>query len=261
MAIVNNPSPSTFFPMTYTLGYDTNGDGKFTAADTYTNGTDLTSPSVDFYNLSLGSYNVIIEPVSGCNQQFFNFILGPCATMDIKLKAFNGNNLGKYNRFNIELETDNDLKQLALESSPDGRNFSQPVPVPFEKRKGVQTIQFNQESNGYAFYRLSMTDVSGKVQYSRILNLTAKVDNNSMKISPNPFSEYIGISEFSEREDQLLVNILSAAGQIMINEKFALKIGQNNFRLITAKLPKGIYIVQLKKQNSGDSQMARIIKN
>ena len=258
---VTSPSPATYFPMTYTLGYDNNQDGRFTSNDIYANGTDLTSPSVEFSNLSLGKYNIIIEPVTGCNQQFFTFELGPCATMDIKLKDFNGQNIGKYNRFNIVLETDNDMKLLQLESSLDGRNFLQPVNIPFEKRKGLQTIQFSQESGVSQFFRLAMTDINGKVQYSKVLNLVNTSRENSLKVAPNPFNDYLGISEFCNREDVLMVNVLSAAGQPMINEKFVLKTGQNNFRLITAKLPKGIYIVQMKKQISGESQIARIIKN
>jgi hypothetical protein len=258
---VTSPSPATYFPMTYTLGYDNNQDGRFTSSDIYANGTDLTSPSVEFSNLSLGKYNIVIEPVIGCNQQFFTFELGPCATMDIKLKEFSGQNMGKYNRFNIAIETDNDMKFLQLESSLDGRNFMQPVNLPFEKRKGLQTIQFNQESAGNQFFRLAMTDINGKVQYSKILNLVNTAGDNTIKIAPNPFNDYLGISEYSNREDVLLVNILSTAGQLMINEKLILKTGQNNYRLITTKLPKGIYIVQMKKQISGESQITRIIKN
>lgn len=258
---VTSPSPATYFPMTYTLGYDNNQDGRFTSSDIYANGTDLTSPSVEFSNLSLGKYNIVIEPVIGCNQQFFTFELGPCATMDIKLKEFSGQNMGKYNRFNIAIETDNDMKFLQLESSLDGRNFMQPVNLPFEKRKGLQTIQFNQESAGNQFFRLAMTDINGKVQYSKILNLVNTAGDNTIKIAPNPFNDYLGISEYSNREDVLMVNILSTAGQLMINEKLILKTGQNNYRLITTKLPKGIYIVQMKKQISGESQITRIIKN
>ena len=258
---VNNPSPSTFFPMAYTLGYDNNGDGQFTGTDTYATGTDNTSPSVDFSNLSLGSYNILLEPVSGCNYQFFTFELGPCATMDIKLKNFAGSNLGKYNRFQIEIETDNDLKMLNLESGTDGRNFGNPAVVPFEKRKGNQVIQFNQESNGAQFFRLAMTDINGKIRYSKIINLTGTQESSQIKIAPNPFSEYIGLSEFCSKEDLLQVNIISTAGQVMITEKFNMKPGQNNFRMVTSRLPKGIYLIQLKKMISGEHQTSRIIKN
>lgn len=258
---VTSPSPATYFPMTYMLGYDNNGDGNFTSNDTYFNGTDLTSPSVDFNNLSLGKYNIIIEPVTGCNQQFFTFELGPCATMDIKLKAFSGKNLGKYNQFNVQIETDNDLKLLKLENSIDGRNFSNPVQMPFENRKGLQTIQFNQESNGNQFFRLVMVDINGKTQYSKILNLVNTALNNPTKIAPNPFNDFLGISEYSNSEDVLLVNVLSTAGQVMISERLSLRTGQNNFRVMTNKLTKGMYIVQLKRLNNGETQITRVIKN
>ncbi len=258
---VNNASPSTFFPMTYTLGYDANGNGQFNAQDLYTNGTDITSPSIEFYNLSLGKYNIVIEPVSGCNTQFFTFELGPCATMDITLKSFAGNNLGKVNRFNIEIETDNDMKLLQLESSLDGHHFFQPASIPFEKRKGNQFIQYDLESNAAQFFRLVMTDINGKTQYSKVVNLARAMDKNNIKIAPNPFTDYIGLSEYSNREDVLQVNIVSTSGQVMATEKFNLRTGNNNFRMITSRFPKGIYMIQMKKLLSGEMQIARIIKN
>ena len=258
---VTSPSPATYFPMTYTLGYDNNQDGQFSSQDIYANGTDSTSPGVELSNLSLGKYNIVIEPVAGCNQQFFTFELGPCATMDIKLKEFIGQNIGKYNRFHIVLETDNDMKLLQLESSLDGSNFLKPKNLPFEKRKGLQSIQFHQESGGNQFFRLAMTDINGKVQYSNILHLVNTTGDYGIKIAPNTFHDFLGISEYGNREDVLEVKILSTAGQLLIHEKLALKTGQNNYRLITTKLPKGIYIVQLKKQVSGESQISRIIKN
>ena len=258
---LNNTSPATYFPMTYTLGYDNNGNGQFTGEDTYSSGTDSTSPKIEFYNLSLGTYNIIIEPVNGCNYQFFIFELGPCVTMDIKLKNFSGTNLGKYNRFTFELETDNDLKILQLESSIDGRTFGNAINIPFEQKKGTQFIQFNQDLNGSQFFRLAMTDINGKTQYSKIVNLVKTIENNDFKIAPNPFTDYIGLSEFSNREDVLQVNIVSTSGQIMASERFNLRSGQNNFRIQTYKIPKGIYMMQMKKQVSGETQIARIIKN
>ena len=258
---VNNSSPSTYFPITYTLGYDANGNGQFNAQDIYTTGTDNSSPSVEFYNLSLGSYNIVLEPVSGCNYQVFTFELGPCSTMDIKLKSFSGINQGKYNRFTIELETDNDLKNLELESSIDGRNFTQHQSIPFELKAGSQFIQFNQELNNTQFFRLAMTDINGKVKYSKVINLVGNVNSNNVKIAPNPFTDYLGLNEYSNKEDILQVNIVSTSGQIMASERFNLRAGQNNFRMITSKFPKGIYLVQMKKVLSGETQIVRIIKN
>lgn len=258
---VNNPSPSTYFPMSYIFGYDSNGDGKFTSGDIYNTGTDNTSPSVEFNNLSLGSYNILIEPVSGCNYQFFTFELGPCTTLDLKLKNFSGYNQGKTNRFNIEIETDNDLKALYLESSVDGRNFIRQQPIPFEQKNGLQILQFSNDVNNAHFFRLVMIAANGKTQFSKVINITSTAEMNTFKVSPNPFSDYIGLSEYSSREDILIVNIVSTSGQILATEKFNLRIGENNYKMMTTRIPKGLYMVQTRKQLSGDTQTARIIKN
>lgn len=258
---VNNASPASFFPMSYTLGYDANGNGQFNSQDIYTSGSDNTSPNIDFYNLSLGKYNIVIEPASGCNTQFFTFDLGPCITMAVKLKSFEGQNIGKYNRFTVEIETDNDLSALKLELSTDGRNFSPTSNIPFEKRKGTQSIQYNAEAGIAQFFRLSMTDINGKVQYSKVIKLTRNPDNVDFKIAPNPFTDFIGITANSNREDILQVSIISSSGQVLANERFNIHIGQNNVRMLTYGLPKGIYLIQIKKQITGETQTARIMKN
>ncbi|NJO25050.1 MAG: hypothetical protein HC867_03535 [Bacteroidia bacterium] len=51
---VNNSPPNSYFPIDYILGYDSNGDGQFTSADTYSTGVDNTSPSLTIAGLVPG---------------------------------------------------------------------------------------------------------------------------------------------------------------------------------------------------------------
>jgi hypothetical protein len=54
---------------------------------------------------------------------------------------------------------------------------------------------------------------------------------------------------------------MSPAGQVVLADRYALKVGQNNIRLLTSKLAKGLYLVSLKKVNTGETQMTRVLKN
>lgn len=257
-----SPTPSSFFPFTYILGFDNNGDGIFASGDYYTNGSDITAPSVELTGLALGSYNIVLEPATGCNQKFFTFEIGPCATMAVKLKKFTGSNNGKANRFNIEIETDADMKELILESSLDGKKFNAIGAIPFADRTGLQTIVFNTAAGQESYYRLVMKDDNNKLSYSNILNLVRSSGNTQLvNIAPNPFTDFLGLSQYATKEDILMVNIMSPAGQVVLSDHYNLKVGQNNIRLLTSKLAKGLYVVALKKMSTGETQVARVLKN
>lgn len=257
-----SPTPASFFPFTYILGYDNNGNGVFESGDFYTNGTDATAPAVELTGLGLGSYNIILEPASGCNQQFFTFDIGPCATMPIKLKQFKGSNAGKLNRFNIDIETDADMKMLSLESSLDGKKFYKVAEIPFVDRMGLQNIVFSSEAGAESYFRLAMTDDNNKTSYSNILNLVKSSNNTQIvSIAPNPFTDFLGLSHYTTKEDVLMIKIMSPAGQIVLADRYALKVGQNNLRLLTSNLAKGLYLVSLKKISTGETQITRVLKN
>jgi hypothetical protein len=257
-----SPTPASFFPFTYILGFDNNGDGIFGTGDFYSNGTDDTAPSIQLTGLPLGSYNILLEPSTGCNQKFFTFTIGPCATMPIKLKQFSGSNNGKLNRFNIDIETDADMKMLTLESSFDGVKFNKVASIPFADRVGLQNIVYNSEAGSETYFRLAMTDDKNKTSYSNIVNLVKASNNKQLfSIAPNPFTEFLGLSQYTTKEDVLLINIMSPAGQVVLADRYALKVGQNNIRLLTSKLAKGLYLVSLKKINTGETQITRVLKN
>jgi hypothetical protein len=257
-----SPTPASFFPFTYIMGFDNNGDGIFDNNDFYTNGTDNTAPSIQLTGLSLGSYNIVLEPATGCNQKFFTFDIGPCITMAIKLKQFTGTNIGKLNRFNIDIETDADMKMLTLESSFDGVKFNKVASIPFADRVGLQNIVYNSEAGSETYFRLAMTDDKNKTSYSNIVNLVKASNNKQLfSIAPNPFTEFLGLSQYTTKEDVLLINIMSPAGQVVLADRYALKVGQNNIRLLTSKLAKGLYLVSLKKINTGETQITRVLKN
>lgn len=256
------PTPATFFPFTYILGFDNNGDGIFGTGDLFTNGTDDTAPSIQLTGLPLGSYDIVLEPATGCNQKFFTFSIGPCATMPIKLKQFSGNNNGKLNRFTIDIETDADMKMLALESSLDGKKFTKVAAIPFDDRMGLQNIIFNSEAGMESYFRLAMTDDNNKTSYSKIINLVMTSSNTKLvNIAPNPFTDFLGLNQYVTKEDVLMVNIISPAGQVLLADRFTLKVGQNNIRLLTSKLAKGLYLVSLKKLGTGETQLTRVLKN
>ncbi len=58
-----------------------------------------------------------------------------------------------------------------------------------------------------------------------------------------------------------MINIMSPTGQVVLADRYALKVGQNNLRLLTSNLAKGLYLVSLKKISTGETQITRVLKN
>jgi len=259
---IENANPEKYFSVSYVLGFDANNDGKFTADDRFEKGKDSTAPVVEINNLySTGTYKIMLEPINGCNQQVFDFKIDPCITMAVRLKKFTGNNNGKVNNFNIEIETDADLKELRLEASINGSQFEKVANVPFENRAGLQNIQFNSNPSQQSYFRIAMTDVNNKTTYSPIvhLNLTAQ-QPNKMSASPNPFSDVLNLNIQSDKNEKAVVNFYATNGALAYSQTIDLTNGSNNIRLQTNQLQKGLYIVAIRNFSNQQPQIARLMK-
>lgn len=258
---INNADVNLYFPFNYVLAYDANGDGMFNSSDVFISGTDNTSPSIEFNNMALGTYSVMMEPAIGCNQINRVFSIGPCTLMGIKLKRFTGKRSSGKNNFDIQIETDTDTKEIKLEYSNDGKNFIADGSVPFEKTVGIQNITYNSHTLANGFFRLWLADAKGNSGYSQIIHLNGSTQESLMaQIAPNPFTDMLGINLQAERDDQAEVQVMTQMGAMVMSDRYHIKAGINQIRVVANKLPKGIYIVSVRKLATGERQMLRAFK-
>jgi hypothetical protein len=259
---VENANAASFFTMNYTIAFDANNDGKFNANDRFEKGADSSAPVVEINNLySTGSYKIMLEPMSGCNQQIVDFKIDPCITMAVKLKKFTGSNNGKVNNFNIEIETDADLKELKLEASTNGSQFEKVSNIPFQNRAGLQNISFNNNPTQQNYFRIAMTDVNNKTTYSPVVRLSINEQSaNKMTASPNPFNDIIQLQLQSEKNEKAVVQFYATNGALALSQTIDLMSGQNNIRLQTSQLQKGMYIVSIRNASSQQAQITRLMK-
>ncbi len=259
---VENTNAASFFTMNYVIGFDANNDGKFNTSDRFEKGNDSSAPVVEINNLySTGSYKVMLEPISGCNQQVFDFKIDPCITMAVKLKKFTGSNNGKVNNFNVEIETDADLKELRLEGSFNGTQFEKVSNVPFQHRAGLQNIAFNSNPTQQSYFRIAMTDVNNKTTYSPVVRLSVSEQPISkMSASPNPFNDIIQLQLQSEKTEKAVVQFYATNGALALTQTIDLMSGQNSIRLQTSQLQKGMYIVSIRNASSQQAQITRLMK-
>jgi len=259
---VENSNAASFFTMNYIIGFDANNDGKFNGKDPFEKGIDSSAPVVEINNLySTGSYKVMLEPISGCNQQVFDFKIDPCITMAVKLKKFTGSTKGKVNNFDVEIETDADLKELRLEGSFNGNQFEKVSNVPFQNRAGLQTIAFNSNPTQQSYFRIAMTDVNNKTTYSPVVRFSLNEQPMSkMSASPNPFNDVIQLQLQAEKSEKAVVQFYATNGALALTQTIDLMSGHNNIRLQTSQLQKGMYIVSIRNASSQQAQITRLMK-
>lgn len=259
---IEGANPEKFFSVNYTLGFDANNDGKLTTSDRFVNGSDSTAPIVEVNNLySSGTYKIMLEPINGCNQQVFDFRIDPCVTMAVRLKKFTGSSNGKVNNFNIEIETDADLKELKLEGSVNGSQFEKISNVPFENRAGLQNISYNSNPTQQTYFRIAMTDINNKVTYSPIVHLSLVASSpNKISASPNPFSDMVNLRVQSDKNEKAVVSFYATNGALAFTQSIDLFSGNNDIRLQTSQLQKGLYIVSIRNQSNQQAQITRLMK-
>ncbi len=70
--------------------------------------------------------------------------------------------------------------------------------------------------------------------------------NNTFKLFPNPANEYLNILLNNPDEKELVVNIINAFGQIVMQQQ----LNTDNLKISTSKLVKGLYIVEISDQQN-----------
>ena len=253
---LTNTYDSAYFPVSYTYQYS--ATNTFPSGITTTS-SDASSPVVNIPNLNKGYYQVTMTPTFGCPKTI-SFQVSYCAALPIRLLSFTGKSNGETNEFNIEIDGDNELRKIELEGSITGNTFLKINSIPFENKKGKQTIKYTVSETQYKFYRLRIESIFGTITYSPIVKIINTPEQHDIKVFPNPFQDYISLEHFSRNDDILITCLISINGAILKEVNFKLTPGMNNLRLSTAGISKGKYILSLKKTSSPNIQFSNIVK-
>jgi hypothetical protein len=93
---------------------------------------------------------------------------------------------------------------------------------------------------GMNYYRLKQMDFNGKFEYSYIVNVELQLNNDELRIFPNPVSDELNIVNGAG-----LATIYNILGQPV--KEFLIPNAQ--FLIHTTDLPKGQYILRITQEN------------
>ncbi len=96
------------------------------------------------------------------------------------------------------------------------------------------------------YYRLKQIDLDGKVNLSKTVSVKTKKINQSVSVSPNPFSEFIKVTVEWNAAEPVTVKIFTVQGKEVVSKQMTLNKGFNSFKIDNlSNLPAGMFLLQL----------------
>ena len=173
-----------------------------------------------------------------------------------------GDGLVKLNWITI---TENNTSNFEIERSFDDRRFSVVGSMPAAGTSVGQlryssTDQINGlSSNGVIYYRIKLYDRDGSYKYSNIS--AVRINGASIKVWPNPFSDYLQISYNSNTNSTINIRLVDVLGKLVHTQKAIVLKGNNQLEIVDInKLSKGTYLIEIADLNGKYNEVFKVVK-
>jgi Secretion system C-terminal sorting domain len=197
--ILNNPEVGsyTIFKLTGTTGTI----GGFSSLNILysVNGGAFTATPPPNMNIQVNANSVVVN-ITG-------------TVLPIELLTFQAQNTEGSNKLTWQTATETNTSHFDIERSPDGKTFEK---IGEAKAKGSNSAyQYVDKIGAFStiYYRLKINDLDGKSEYSKVVNLTAKVKGFSAKVYPNPLKDQATIEITTEQKTDVTIELYDMIGR------------------------------------------------
>lgn len=176
--------------------------------------------------------------------------------LPVTLEKFTGSMIAS-NQARLDWSTSMEINcsSFVVQRSFDGNLFSDAETVPgngttnlFHSYSATDTIYTFPGS--VVYYRLKQIDIDGKANLSNVIALKLSTNDQLIKVSPNPFTDYLNINLEWGQSEAATAKIFSADGREVYSKLIQMNTGFNYLKLTNlSKLPAGTYILQLISPN------------
>jgi hypothetical protein len=255
---VNTSNPGAFFPVTYTLAYDTDQDHIFEMTDSYTQGVDNSPNVVNVGGLAAGDYRITVASALGCNLHTFPFAIVACGPLlPVNLVSFTASYSNNRVMTRWTIEDVEFLNKIVIEKSRDGSSFVvQDSMVP--PASGSWNYGYGYDDNGeFRFVRIRLIQHSGAEIYSPIVNL-GPGEATALKAWPNPATDQLSVQMSFDRAGMMSYSIRTLGNQPVISGQKLVYEGTNLMSVPVRSLPSGAYYLII--QMSDRRQVVNFLK-
>ncbi|RZS71219.1 T9SS type A sorting domain-containing protein [Pseudobacter ginsenosidimutans] len=175
--------------------------------------------------------------------------------LDVSILSFTGNLRKETVKLSWRVTSDKPVTHFIVERSVDGANFSKIAEVPGSNNLNAPvTFNYNDDISSLnvkaVYYRVTAVSPENGLKSTQILTIKRQGLTYELSINPNPARNNASISMSVKRDASIDVNVIDAAGKVVLRQKQQVYAGTNSFPIEGIhRLPDGMYNVMVK---SGD---------
>lgn len=154
---------------------------------------------------------------------------------------------------------DQGVKDLTIDYSPDGQNWTDLGSFPVEKASGrsyyggTQVAQFESIKAQYVLLSLNANWGDSSCTTVTEVMFTLKPANlpvgQSFLVFPNPAQDRVNVVVETDQSMQLTLRMVNMMGRTVDSQSFFSQSGEQAYRIQTGHLSPGLYVVQLVEEN------------
>jgi hypothetical protein len=199
--------------------------------------------------------------VSGINKVSAQEVTEASATPALML-SFSGNSQGSMADLQWVMENETNCKWFVIERSGENGGFDS-IDVVMGINNGNETSYGFTDPNmlqGCNWYRIREVDATGAERYSKVVMLSNNQVSAKMEIYPNPAVATINFSIASPATQQVLVQVYSLSGVMMIANQQELAAGNNLQTVAIGNLKAGNYILKVSSLTGSTQYVQPFVK-
>jgi len=207
-----------------------------------------------------GTYVAKISVNGGCLTKISTFSLnGLCGGWALPVKVpLTAKPLGETVQLNWKDDASYGSKEFQLERSASLNGPFTPIgTVAGRRTTSIYLYVDNSPLSGTNYYRLKITDYSGKVTYTNITSVKM-AKQSSISIFPNPTKDVVNINFNKSQTETYQLTLYTLSGQKLFDkmEKGAQQVSIN---LKKERINSGMYILQVRNQSGTEMEQFKII--
>jgi poly(3-hydroxybutyrate) depolymerase len=192
-------------------------------------------------------------------------IFSSCGPLPVKLISFTGNvNNEKINLY-WNTATELSIKDIMVERSNDGNTFTELTRVSPKGINGNGAIYNTTDPYPYSginYYRLKIADRDGSFSFSNIVMLKTPVKDLVITgLYPNPVNDWLHVQLQSDKSQAVNLGLFDITGKLLQQKTLQLVAGINNYSIPVSNIARGMYILQFKNGQQGNTVSVKICKN
>jgi hypothetical protein len=180
------------------------------------------------------------------------------------LMSFDGQVQDQSADLNWVMENETNCKWFVVERSGDAGGYDSIGVVIGLNNNNQTTYTFADEHmlNGNNYYRLRQVDMDGVVRYSKVVTLydLQQAAAPKMSVYPNPASATLNFSINSTSTQQILVQVYSISGVLLLTVEQTLNAGNNLQTVAVNNLKTGNYFLKVSNREGGSQFVQPFVK-